>query len=98
MPDDTKHSTDPERREYHKHYQREFRRRKRRADIMFDPDEYERIKRAATRHNMKLAPFMRACIHAYLEIDTSALGASVIDNGAGMDVPIGYQHEAAIRS
>ncbi len=66
MPDDTKQSTDPERREYLKHYQRDLRRRMRRADILFDPSEYERIKRAAVDHNMKLAPFMRACINAYL--------------------------------
>ena len=66
MTDDTKQSTDPERREYLKRYQRALRRRMRRAEMLFDPDEYERIKRSALRHNMKLAPFMRACINAYI--------------------------------
>ena len=67
MPDDTKQSTDPERREYLKHYQRKLRRRMRRVEMLLDPDEYERIKSAARHHNMKLTPFMRACIQAYLK-------------------------------
>jgi len=67
MSNDTKQSTDPERREYLKHYQRELRQRMRRTEILFEPDEYERIKSAARHHNMKLAPFMRACINAYLK-------------------------------
>ena len=47
-------------------YQRRYRKRRRRVDVLFEPDEYEQIKRAATRHSMKVGPFIRACVAGYL--------------------------------
>ena len=48
-------------------YQRQYRKRRRRVDVLFEPDEYAQIKQAATRHNMKVAPFIRACVGGYLQ-------------------------------
>ena len=47
-------------------YQRRYRKRRRRVDVLFEPDEYGQIKRAATRHSMKVGPFIRACVAGYL--------------------------------
>ncbi len=54
------------RREYLTDYQRQLRKRRRRVDVLFVPDEYGQIKRAATRHSMKVGPFIRACVAGYL--------------------------------
>ena len=48
-------------------YQRRYRKRRRRVDVLFERDEYEQIKRAATRHSMKVGPFIRACVGGYLQ-------------------------------
>ena len=56
-----------ERRKYLTEYQRKLRQRKKRVDVLFDHNDYERIERAATRHNMKVGPFIRACTEAYLD-------------------------------
>ncbi len=56
----------PERREYFKKKQREFRKRRRRADVSFGLDQYARLEEAAARHHMAVALFIRTCIDAYL--------------------------------
>ena len=66
MPDDTKNDTETKRREYLKRYQRELRRRMRRVELLFDQADYDRLQRAAQRHHMKMAPFIRASVLAYL--------------------------------
>ena len=56
-----------DRRKYLTEYQRGLRKRKKRVDLLLDYQDYERIEAAASRHNMKVGPFIRACVEAYLD-------------------------------
>ena len=54
------------RKQYLKHYQRQLRKKKKRLEIYLDHPLYKYLERAAIDHNMKVATFARACIHAHL--------------------------------
>lgn len=63
-PDQTQPSS---RRAYMRQYQKELRTRRKRLELSLDPEDYDRLKQEAQRHDMKLATFTREAVFAYLD-------------------------------